>query len=100
MSQTRQAPEADLLQVLHLAADEELGLARCLSWRELRGHVPYGDTYEGFDLSGQTVEFERAYLWRGHEGGDILCEVTVRRPGRDGAEAKLSGLICEGGCND
>ena len=92
--------EVDLTEALHMAADEELGHARCLSWRELRGHVPYGDTYEGFDLAGQTVEFERAYLWKDHDGGDILCEVTVRRPGRAGEEVKASAMICEGGCND
>ncbi len=91
---------ATLDEALHLAADEELALARCLSWRELRDHVPYGDTYQGFDTAGGEVEFERAYLWKSHEGGDILCEVTVRRPGRNGAEVRVGGLICEGGCND
>lgn len=96
MTATDQAPD----ELLWLAAEEELGLARCLSWRELHDHVPYGDTYEGFDQAGGTVEFERVYLWRGHEGGDILCEVTVRRPGRDGAEAKVSCRICENGCKD
>lgn len=85
---------------LHLAAEEELGHALCLSWRELRDHVPYGDTFEGFDPSGRQVEFERAYLWRDHDGGEILCEVAVRRSGRDGTEVKLAGRICEGGCND
>lgn len=96
-------PESEAAQedeLLWLAAEEELGLARCLSWRELRDHVPYGDTYEGFDQAGRTVEFERAYLWRGHEGGDILLEVTVRRPGRDGPEAKTSCRICENGCKN
>lgn len=80
-------------EALWLAAEEELGLARCLQWRELSAHVPYGDVYDGFDASGGEVEFERAYLWRSHPGGDILCEVTVRRPGRGGAEAKVSARI-------
>lgn len=87
-------------QTLAWAAEEELGLARCLSWRELKDHVPYGDAYEGFDPSGGAVEFERAYLWKSHEGGDILLEVTVRRPGRGGPEAKAACLICENGCGD
>jgi len=98
MSAARSA--VDLDEALHLAAEEELGLARCLSWRELHRHLPYGDTYEGFDLAGRTVEFERVYLWHDHEGGDILCEVTVRRPGRAAAEVKVGGLICQGGCNE
>lgn len=91
-------PDLNAEEALHLAAEEELALARCLSWRELRDHIPYGDAYEGFDPSGGTVEFERAYLWKSHEGGDILCEVTVRRRGRAGAEVKVGARICEGGC--
>ena len=99
MGQAQRKDDVD--EALWLAAEEELGLARCLSWQELKGHMPYGDSHEGFDASGQEVEFERAYLWRGHEGGDILCEVTVRRPGRGGAEVKLGARICEGGvCDD
>lgn len=95
------APLPAIDEALWLAAEEELGLARCISWRELRDHVPYGDAHQGFDAAGGEVEFERAYLWKSHPGGDILCEVTVRRPGRGGAEAKMSARICEGGvCDD
>ena len=86
--------------LLHLAAEEELGHARCISWRELSPHVPYGDSHEGFDQAGREVEFERAYLWKDHAGGDIMLEVTVRRPGRDGREARATALICDGACND
>ncbi|HEX4199116.1 MAG TPA: hypothetical protein VHZ26_16895 [Caulobacteraceae bacterium] len=64
---------------LQAAAAEELAQAVRLSWRELARLVPYGDTYEGFGPAGGALEFERSYIWRDLEGGDILCEVIAFR---------------------
>jgi hypothetical protein len=64
---------------LEAAAEEELAAAATLSWRELARLVPWGDTYEGFGPAGGPLEFERGYIWREAEGGDILCEVTAFR---------------------
>jgi hypothetical protein len=68
-------PEPDL----DAMAADELTRALTLSWRELRGVTPWGDTYEGFAASGQPVQVERNYLWAAEPGGDILCEVAVYR---------------------
>lgn len=82
-------------QELKSLAAEELAHARTLTWRELSRLVPWGDTYRGFSPSGAEVEFERNYLWAGHEHGDaILCEVTVRcLPEREDCEAIATCLI-------
>jgi hypothetical protein len=80
---------------LEAAAAEELVRACTLSWRELSRVVPWGDSYTGYAPSGREVEFERNYIWATAEGGDVLCEVTVRRGGE---EARASRLITrEGG---
>lgn len=79
---------------LKALAEEELGAARSLSWKELSRVAPWGDTYNGFSPSGQEVEFERNYIWAEAEGGDILCEVTVRcAPPREGCEATAGCVI-------
>ncbi len=67
--------DLDLLEL----AEDELGRALGLSWRELAPLVPWGDTYEGFAESGAPVMVERSYIWADRAGGDILCEVAVFR---------------------
>lgn len=59
------------------AAREELDRACTLGWKQLAGHTPWGDTFEGFTPAGREVCFERSYLWDGEPGGNIRVEVTV-----------------------
>src|SRR5689334_25390854 len=68
--------EADLAA----AAEDEIGRAMDLGWRQLSKLTPWGDTYEGFTPEGREVCFERSYLWEGESGGDIRVEVTVFEP--------------------
>lgn len=65
-------------QALQALADEELGAACRLTWREMARITPWGDDYSGFDDTGRAVEVARNYLWEGAEGGTILVEVEVR----------------------
>ena len=58
-------------------AEDELGRALTLSWRELSKIIPWGDTFDGVSPAGRFVKVERSYLWASDEGGDILCEVAV-----------------------
>jgi hypothetical protein len=62
---------------LETLAEEELGQAMSLDWRQLSPLIPWGDVYTGVAPCGQSVEFERSYLWSNAAGGDILCEVRV-----------------------
>jgi hypothetical protein len=65
---------------LREAAEDEIERACTLGWRQLAGHTPWGDTFEGFTPAGREVCFERAYLWEGEPGSDIRVEVTVYEP--------------------
>ena len=67
----------DLKDDLAAMAADELERAMTLTWRELAGVAPWGDTYEGFSPAGRQVTVERNYLWAAAAGGDILCEVVV-----------------------
>ena len=79
---------------LEAMARDELSRAVTLRWQELKGIVPWGDTFEGISPAGRYVEVERNYIWAGAEGGDILCEVTVYGgPSRYDAGAKVSSII-------
>lgn len=78
---------------LQAAADEELGHAVKIGWRELSRCMPWGDTFEGITPAGREVCLERAYVWAEAEGGDILCEVTAFEPERYEAGAKASRLL-------
>ena len=70
---TQDALDPDLAAM----AEDELTRALTLSWRELSGLTPWGDSFDGFSPAGRQVTVERNYLWAGASGGDILCEVTV-----------------------
>jgi hypothetical protein len=59
------------------AAEEELAQAATLGWNALSRVTPWGDAYEGYAPGGRAVTFERNYLWRDGEGGDILIEVAA-----------------------
>jgi hypothetical protein len=58
-------------------AEDELGRAVTLSWRELSKITPWGDTFDGLSPAGRDVQVERNYIWAAEPGGDILCEVAV-----------------------
>ena len=62
---------------LQAMAEDELARALSLSWRALSTVAPWGDSFEGISPDGREVIVERAYLWQGDAGGDILCEVAV-----------------------
>ena len=57
---------------LEAMARDELARAMTLSWRDLKGIVPWGDTFEGVSPAGRYVEVERSYIWASEPGGDIL----------------------------
>jgi hypothetical protein len=62
---------------LEAMARDELSRAMTLRWQDLRGIIPWGDTFEGISPAGRYVEVERSYIWAAEEDGDILCEVAV-----------------------
>ena len=75
-------------------AEDELGRALTLSWRELSKITPWGDTFDGLSPAGREVQVERNYIWAAEEGGDILCEVAVfGGPSRYDQGARVSRLI-------
>ena len=79
---------------LAAAAEEELKAALSLSWAALAKLIPWGDSYEGFGPAGGNLVFERSYIWRDEEGGDILCEVTAfRGPSRYDRGVRTSRII-------
>ena len=84
----------ELADDLAAMAEDELGRALTLSWRELARIVPWGDAFDGFTPAGRQVTVERGYLWAGAAGGDILCEVTVYGgPSRWDEGSRISRVI-------
>ena len=75
-------------------AEDELARALTLEWRALSKIAPWGDSFEGISPAGRNVMVERAYIWQGDPGGDILCEVTVfGGESRFDAGEKVSAVI-------
>ena len=75
-------------------AQDELIRALSLSWRQLSGVLPWGDSFDGISPGGRDVTVERNYLWAEKAGGDILCEVVVYGgPSRYDAGARASRII-------
>ena len=62
---------------LEALAEEELGQALAMDWRQLAPLVPWGDTYAGVSPGNLTVQLARSYLWAAEPGGDILVEVRA-----------------------
>ena len=82
---------------LQAMADDELARALTLSWLALSKIAPWGDSFEGISPAGRDVIVERAYLWQGDAGGDLLCEVSVfGGESRREAGAKASAVIARG----
>jgi hypothetical protein len=76
--------DPDLDPDLGAMARDELSRATTLRWQDLKGVVPWGDTFE----------VERSYIWAAEQGGDILCEVTVYGgPSRYDQGAKVTQII-------
>lgn len=83
---------------LKAMAEDELTRALTLSWPALAKITPWGDSYEGVSPAGRDVTVERAYIWAGDAGGDILCEVTVYGgPSRFDQGERASALIAKKG---
>jgi len=81
---------------LQAAAEEELISATRLTWRELSGLTPWGDSFEGFGPAGGALLLERSYLWQAEPGGDILCEVCAyRTPATYAQGARVSCVIAK-----
>lgn len=59
-------------------ADDEMGLARRLSWKELVRVTPWSDTYMAISSAGLEVEIERRYLWVDESRTAIRIEVRAR----------------------
>jgi len=79
---------------LEAMARDELARALTLRWQDLRGIVPWGDTFEGLSPAGRHVEVERNYIWAADVDGDILCEVAVYGgPSRYDKGARVSASI-------
>ena len=79
-------------------ADDELARALSLSWPELSGVIPWGDSFEGITPAGRQVMVERSYIWAEKPGGDILCEVVVYGgPSRYEEGARAGAVIARKG---
>lgn len=59
-------------------AEDEMDLARRLSWKEMVRVTPWTDTYMAVSAAGLEVEIERAYLWAGDTRDAIRVEVRAR----------------------
>lgn len=78
-------------------ANDELGRACTLAWKDLAPIVPWGDSYEGVSPAGGGVTVERAYIWAEGPGGDIVAEVVVYRgPSRYDHGSRASRVISRG----
>ena len=63
---------------LTLMAEDEMDLARRMSWRELTRVTPWSDTYIAASAAGPEVEIERNYVWVDDSKSAIRVEVWAR----------------------
>jgi hypothetical protein len=59
-------------------AEEEMDLARRLSWKELIRVTPWSDTYMAVSGAGLEVEMQRTYLWADDTREAIRVEIIAR----------------------
>lgn len=59
-------------------AEDEMDLARRLSWKELTRVTPWSDTYIGISGAGLEVELQRTYLWVDDTKSAIRVEIMAR----------------------
>jgi hypothetical protein len=62
---------------LEALAEEELGHALAIDWRQMAPLVPWGDTFAGVSPGNLTVQLARSYLWADQPDGDILVEMRA-----------------------
>ena len=70
------ADDADDHALEQFAADE-LSHALSHEWFELESLAPFADVLESEPDDGRPFPVVRSYHWADHEGGDMVCEVTV-----------------------
>lgn len=59
-------------------AEDEMELARRMSWHELMRVTPWSDTYVASSAAGPGVEIERRYVWVDDSRKAIHIEVRAR----------------------
>lgn len=59
-------------------AEDEMDLARRLSWKELVRVTPWSDTYMAVSGAGLEVEMQRTYLWVDDAKAAIRIEILAR----------------------
>ena len=59
-------------------AEEEMDLARRLSWKEMLRVTPWSDTYVALSGAGLEVEMQRTYLWADDTKSAIRVEIIAR----------------------
>lgn len=59
-------------------AEEEMDLARRLSWKELIRVTPWTDTYMAVSGAGLEVEMQRTYLWVDDCKAAIRVEIIAK----------------------
>ena len=59
-------------------AEEEMDLARRLSWKEMLRVTPWSDTYMAVSGAGLEVEMQRTYLWVDDTKSAIRVEIIAR----------------------
>ena len=59
-------------------AEDEMDLARRLSWKELIRVTPWSDTYMAISGAGLEVEVQRTYLWVDDAKTAIRVEIMAR----------------------
>ena len=84
-------------EALERFAAEELSQAVTHDWLELEGLAPFADDTDCDPAAGRPYEVVRRYYWSEHEGGDIVCEVTVyAAPDRKGHFVRRRCVIRKG----
>lgn len=79
------AHDADSHETMEEWAAHELSHALSHEWLELEPLAPFADVVDCEPEAGRPYEIVRSYRWAEHEGGDMVCEVTVyARPDRTG----------------
>lgn len=59
-------------------AEDEMDLARRLSWKELVRVTPWTDTYMAVSGAGLEVEMQRTYLWVDDTKSAIRVEILAK----------------------
>lgn len=74
-------------------AEDEMDLARRLSWKELVRVTPWSDTYMAVSAAGLDVEMERNYIWVDDSRQAIRVEIWARSVHPPKAEVMESATV-------